>query len=119
MATTDTKILWLSAEYLTGSQLRVLQEMYGDIVITKRQVNDCKEVSEIEKDFDVLALELSNITLKDFLANFKNNQKPVIMTKSNKVKIGVKVDQKTGKEEDIYITRHSEWELLKRSTLEV
>ncbi len=111
-----TKILWFSKQCMDGAQITDLQKIYGDeLTITqcKKQIKDWREVVELGKDADVLAVVLPPKILKD-LTNPLNNTKPVIQSRSNRVKIGVIVNSVTGEEEAEYIVEHAGWEQVKK-----
>lgn len=107
-----TKILWLSRHILTEKQEIDLIRIYGEIeIITFDQsVTGWKDVVKAGKDCDVLAVVLPPAILAD-LTNPRNNQKPVIRAKANRVPTGnMVVNPATGKEETEYRFEHAGWE---------
>ena len=107
-----TKILWLSRHLLTKAQLTDLKRIYGEIEVKtfNQSVSGWKDVVEAGADCDVLAVVLPPAILAD-LTNPRNNQKPVIRAKANRVPTGKKItNPATGKEETEYRFEHAGWE---------
>lgn len=110
MATTI--IFWLSRHALTEEQLNDLNRIYGDVEVKPydKTVSSWKDVVEAGKDCDVLAVVLPPAILAD-LTNPRNNKKPVIRAKANRVPTGrTVVNPATGKEETEYCFQHAGWE---------
>lgn len=107
-----TKILWLSRHKMTEAQVTDLNRIYGEIEVKtfEKKVSDWEDVLEAGADCDVLAVVLPPAILAD-LTNPRNNQKPVIRAKANRVPTGNKVTNPvTGKEETEYRFEHAGWE---------
>lgn len=107
-----TKILWLSRHLLTKAQFADLKRIYGEIEVKtfNQSVSGWKDVVEAGADCDVLAVVLPPAILAD-LTNPRNNQKPVIRAKANRVPTGKKItNPATGKEETEYRFEHAGWE---------
>lgn len=107
-----TKILWLSRHLLTKAQLTDLKRIYGEIEVKtfNQSVSGWKDVVEAGADCDVLAVVLPPAILAD-LTNPRNNQKPVIRAKANRVPTGKTItNPATGKEETEYRFEHAGWE---------
>lgn len=66
-----TKILWLSRHQLTAEQLADLKRIYGEISIKSfdQTVSSWKDVVEVGKDCDVLALDSSVFLILDLIEN--------------------------------------------------
>lgn len=106
------KILWFSRHDMTEEQLADLRRIYGDFEIKKADgsISSWKEIAEIGSDCDILAVVLPPAILAD-LVNPRNNQKPVIRAKANRVPTGnTIVNPATGKEETEYRFEHAGWE---------
>ena len=106
-----TKILWLSRHSLTADQIADLTRIYGDVEVKPYDatVSSWKDVAQIGKDCDILAVVLPAI-LAD-LVNPRNNVKPVIRAKANRIATGnTVVNPATGKEEAEYRFEHAGWE---------
>lgn len=107
-----TKILWLSRHTMTEAQVADLNRIYGEIEVKTfdQSVNGWKDVVEAGADCDVLAVVLPPAILAD-LTNPRNNTKPVIRAKANRVPTGnTIVNPATGKEETEYRFEHAGWE---------
>ena len=107
-----TKILWLSRHTMTAEQLSDLKRIYGDVEekTFDQSVNGWRDVVTAGEDCDVLAVVLPPAILAD-LTNPRNNQKPVIRAKANRVPTGnTIVNPATGKEETEYRFEHAGWE---------
>ena len=107
-----TKILWLSRHTMTEAQVADLNRIYGEIEVKTfdQSVSGWKDVLEAGKDCDVLAVVLPPAILAD-LTNPRNNQKPVIRAKANRVATGnTIINPDTGKEEIEYRFEHAGWE---------
>ena len=107
-----TKILWLSRHRLTPEQVKGLYQIYGEneVKTFNQSVSGWKDVVEAGADCDVLAVVLPPAILAD-LTNPRNNQKPVIRAKSNRVPTGKTItNPATGKEETEYRFEHAGWE---------
>ena len=116
-----TKILWLSRHNMTGEQYVDLQRIYGNIEIKQvsKTVNGWQDVVDLGYDCDVLAVVLPISILAD-LTNPRNNRKPVIRAKSNRVPTGKSVlNPATGKEEEEYLFEHVGWEQIESVVLSV
>lgn len=75
----------------------------------KQSVSSWKDVVEAGTDCDVLAIVLPPAILAD-LTNPRNNSKPVIRAKANRVPTGnTIVNPATGKEETEYRFEHARW----------
>ena len=99
-----TRILWLSRHSMTETQVADLQRIYGEIEVKTfdQSVSGWKDVAEAGADCDILAVVLPPAILAD-LTNPRNNQKPVIRAKANRVPTGKTiVNPATGKEETEY-----------------
>lgn len=106
------KILWLSRHNMTSSQLADLKRIYGDIEIKSfdQTVSNWKDVVAVGEDCDILAVVLPPNILMDLL-NPRNNSKPVIRAKANRVPTGrMVVNPATGVEETEYRFEHEAWE---------
>lgn len=107
-----TKILWLSRHTMTEAQIADLNRIYGEIEVKTfdQSVSGWKDVVEAGADCDVLAVVLPPAILAD-LTNPRNNIKPVIRAKANRVPTGnTIVNPATGKEETEYRFEHAGWE---------
>ncbi len=107
-----TRILWLSRHTMTVEQLTDLQRIYGEVEIVTfdQSVASWKDVVAAGEDCDVLAVVLPPAILAD-LTNPRNNAKPVIRAKANRVPTGQTVlNPATGKEETEYKFEHAGWE---------
>lgn len=107
-----TKILWLSRHTMTQAQEDDLHRIYGDVEVKTfdQTVSGWKDVVEAGADCDVLAVVLPPAILAD-LTNPRNNQKPIIRAKANRVATGRTVtNPATGKEEAEYRFEHAGWE---------
>lgn len=108
-----TKVLWLSRHTLTASQITGLKRIYGNDVLIKhfdKTVNSWKDVIKAGEDCDVLAVVLPPAIIAD-LTNPRNNIKPVIRARANRVATGnVIVNPATGKTESEYRFEHVAWE---------
>lgn len=106
------KILWLSRHNMTEEQVADLNRIYGEIEVKTfdQSVSGWKDVVEAGADCDVLAVVLPPAILAD-LTNPRNNQKPVIRAKANRVPTGKTIiNPATGKEETEYRFEHAGWE---------
>lgn len=116
-----TKILWLSRHNMTRDQYVDLKRIYGNIEIKQvsKTVNGWQDVVDLGYDCDVLAVVLPISILAD-LTNPRNNRKPVIRAKSNRVPTGKSVlNPATGKEEEEYLFEHVGWEQIESVVLSV
>lgn len=107
-----TKILWLSRHTMTEAQIADLNRIYGEIEVKTfdQSVSGWKDVVEAGADCDVMAVVLPPAILAD-LTNPRNNTKPVIRAKANRVPTGnTIVNPATGKEETEYRFEHAGWE---------
>ncbi len=107
-----TKVLWLSRHEMTKSQMEDLERIYGRVELKKfdQSVKSWKDVVEAGSDCDILAVVLPPAILAE-LTNPRNNQKPVIRAKANRVKTGRSlINPATGKEETEYAFEHAGWE---------
>lgn len=107
-----TKVLWLSRHTMTEAQIADLNRIYGEIEVKTfdQSVSGWKDVVEAGADCDVLAVVLPPAILAD-LTNPRNNTKPVIRAKANRVPTGnTIVNPATGKEETEYRFEHAGWE---------
>ena len=107
-----TKVLWLSRHEMTKSQMEDLERIYGRVELKKfdQSVKSWKDVVEAGSDCDILAVVLPPAILGD-LTNPRNNKKPVIRAKANRIDTGKKVfNPATGKEETEYVFQHVGWE---------
>lgn len=108
-----TSILWLSRHELTKEQKDDLYRIYGEDIEVKtfnHSVSGWKEVVEAGKDCDIFAVVLPPAILAD-LTNPRNNKKPVIRAKANRVPTGnTIINTATGKEETEYRFQHAGWE---------
>ena len=107
-----TKVLWLSRHTMTTEQVEDLKRIYGDITVKHcdMTVKSWKDVTEAGADCDVLAVVLPPAILAD-LTNPRNNTKPVIRAKANRVPTGrTIVNPATGKQETEYSFQHAGWE---------
>lgn len=107
-----TKLLWLSRHNMTETQLSDLKRIYGEVEVKQydQSVNDWKDVVKEGADCDVLAVVLPPAILAD-LTNPRNNTKPVIRAKANRVATGNTItNPATGKEEAEYRFEHAGWE---------
>lgn len=107
-----TKILWFSRHTMTDAQRSDLERIYGsiEVKVCDQTVASWKEVAEAGANCDVLAVVLPPSILAD-LVNPRNNAKPVIRAKSNRVLTGLTApNPATGKEEAQYKFEHLGWE---------
>lgn len=107
-----TKILWLSRHNMTLAQRADLHRIYGAFSIKRfdQTVSSWKDVVDAGADCDVLAVVLPPAILAD-LTNPRNNSKPVIRAKANRVPTGKTiVNPATGKPETEYCFEHVGWE---------
>ena len=107
-----SKILWLSRHTLTQDQLNDLNRIYGMVEVKTfdQTVTSWKEVAEAGYDCDILAVVLPPAILAD-LTNPRNNTKPVIRAKANRVPTGnTTFNPATGKNEAEYRFEHAGWE---------
>lgn len=106
------KVLWFSRHGMTEEQLADLRRIYGDVDVKQANgtASSWRDVAEAGADCDVLAVVLPPNLLAD-LVNPRNNQKPVIRAKANRVPTGnTVVNAATGKEETEYRFQHAGWE---------
>ena len=104
------KILWLSRHQMTKAQVADLNRIYGEIEVKTfdQSVSGWKDVAEAGADCDILAVVLPPAILADLI---RNNTKPVIRAKANRVPTGnTVVNPATGKEETEYRFEHAGWE---------
>jgi len=97
---------------MTEEQLADLKRIYGEIEVKSfdKSVSGWKDVCEAGKDCDVLAVVLPPAILAD-LTNPRNNLKPVIRARANRVPTGnTVINPATGKEEAEYKFEHAGWE---------
>lgn len=110
-------ILWLSRHCMTSEQLNDLKRIYGDDINVKQygeSVKDWREVCEIGSDCEIFAVVLPPSILGD-LTNQRNNEKPVIRAKANRIPTGKKVvNPATGNEESEFMFVHEYWELVEK-----
>lgn len=107
-----TKVLWLSRHEMTKAQIEDLERIYGRVEIKRfdKSVRDWRDVVAAGQDCDILAVVLPPAILGD-LTNPRNNTKPVIRSKANRIDTGKKVfNPATGKEETEYAFEHAGWE---------
>lgn len=108
-----TKVLWLSRHTMSAEQVADLKRIYGsdvDVKSTDMTVSSWRDVVEAGADCDILAVVLPPAILAD-LTNPRNNSKPVIRAKANRVATGkTVVNPATGKEEAEYCFQHAGWE---------
>ena len=107
-----TKVLWLSRHSMTEEHMDDLNRIYGEVEVKKfdQSVNGWKDVVEAGADCDVLAVVLPPAILAD-LTNPRNNKKPVIRAKANRVPTGKMItNPATGKKETEYRFEHAGWE---------
>lgn len=106
------KILWLSRHALTKEQIADLERIYGEIQVTTfdQTVSNWRDVVAAGADCDILAVVLPPSILAE-LTNPRNNTKPVIRAKANRVPTGNSIiNPATGKEETEYRFEHAGWE---------
>ena len=106
------KVLWLSRHTMTEEQMADLTRIYGEIKVKTfdKTVSGWKDVVEAGADCDILAVVLPPAILAD-LTNPRNNAKPVIRAKANRVPTGkIIINPATGKEEAEYRFEHAGWE---------
>ena len=106
------KVLWLSRHNMTPEQIADLTRIYGEIEVKTfdKAVSGWKDVVEAGADCDILAVVLPPAILAD-LTNPRNNAKPVIRAKANRVPTGKTIiNPATGKEEAEYRFEHAGWE---------
>ncbi len=106
------RILWLSRHTMTEAQATDLNRIYGEVEVKifNQPVNGWKDVVEAGADCDILAVVLPPAILAD-LTNPRNNTKPVIRAKANRIPTGNTVlNPATGKEETEYCFQHVGWE---------
>ena len=106
------KILWLSRHSMTPDQFADLIRIYGDVEVKTydKTVSSWRDVVEAGADCDVLAVVLPPAILAD-LTNPRNNKKPVIRAKANRVPTGnTIINPATSKEETEYRFEHAGWE---------
>lgn len=108
-----TKVLWLSRHTMSAEQVADLKRICGNDVEVKSAdmtVNSWRDVVEAGADCDILAVVLPPAILAN-LTNPRNNSKPVIRAKANRVATGkTVVNPATGKEEAEYCFQHAGWE---------
>lgn len=106
------KILWLSRHTMTEMQIEDLRRIYGEVEIKTfdQTVSGWKDVVKAGEDCDILAVVLPPAIIAD-LTNPRNNTKPVIRARANRVATGNTVyNPATGKEEAEYRFEHAGWE---------
>lgn len=108
-----TKVLWLSRHIMSAEQVADLKRIYGNNIEVKsadKTVSSWRDVVDAGADCDILAVVLPPAILAD-LTNPRNNSKPVIRAKANRVATGKTiVNPATGKEEAEYCFQHAGWE---------
>lgn len=108
-----TKVLWLSRHIMSAEQVADLKRIYGNDIVVKSAdmtVSSWRDVVDAGADCDILAVVLPPAILAD-LTNPRNNSKPVIRAKANRVATGKTiVNPATGKEEAEYCFQHAGWE---------
>lgn len=108
-----TKVLWLSRHIMSAEQVADLKRIYGNDIVVKSvdmTVSSWRDVVDAGADCDILAVVLPPAILAD-LTNPRNNSKPVIRAKANRVATGKTiVNPATGKEEAEYSFQHAGWE---------
>ena len=114
------KILWLSRHTMSTEQVADLKRIYGNDIKVKSAdmtVSSWRDVVEAGADCDILAVVLPPAILAD-LTNPRNNSKPVIRAKANRVATGKTiVNPATGKEEAEYCFQHAGWNKCSRLKL--
>ncbi len=106
------KILWVSRHELSASQMEDLKRIYGEIKVKKfdQTVKSWRDVVEAGSDCEVFAVVLPPALLAD-LVNPRNNSKPVIRSRMQRVQTGKTiVNPATGKEEQEVMFLHEAWE---------
>ena len=105
-----TKVLWLSRHIMSAEQVADLKRIYGKAIVENRAdmtVSSWRDVVDAGADCDILAAGLPPAILAD-LTNPRNNSKPVIRAKANRVATGKTiVNPATGKEEAEYCFQHA------------
>lgn len=108
-----TKVLWLSRHIMSAEQVADLKRIYGNDIVVKSAdmtVSSWRDVVDAGADCDILAVVLPPAILAD-LTNPRNNSKPVIRAKANRVATGKTIiNPATGKEEAEYSFQHAGWE---------
>ena len=106
------KILWVSRHELSASQMEDLKRIYGEIEVKKfdQTVKSWRDVVEVGSDCEVFAVVLPPALLAD-LVNPRNNSKPVIRSRMQRIATGnTVVNPATGKEEQEMLFQHEAWE---------
>lgn len=115
-----TKILWLSRHAMTDEQEAALRNKFPngiEIIPHRDQVKNWKEVADLGKDCDVLAVVLPPTILGE-LVNPRNNSKPVIRAVSSQCAVGTVVNPATGEEEIQYAFQFQGWQRVLRISIE-
>ena len=110
---TINSVLWFSRHNMTDDQLADLKRIFGEHITVHHVTANAasfKDVLEVGKDDDVLAVVLPPALLAD-ITNPRNNTKPVIRAIANRVATGKQVvNPATGKLEDEFKFVHAGWE---------
>ena len=110
---TVKKILWFSRHQMTDDQLADLRRIFGQIEVKQESctASSAKEVAQLGKDCDILAVVLPPSLLADLLNPRLSEGKPVIRAIANRVPTGNTVkNPATGKEEQEFRFEHAGWE---------
>lgn len=97
---------------MTEAQKSDLTRIYGEVEIKHfdQTVSSWMDVVEVGEDCDILAVVLPPAIIAD-LTNPRNNTKPVIRAKANRVPTGnTVINPANGKEETEYRFEHAGWE---------
>ena len=116
-----TKVLWLSRHIMTEAQLADLKRIYSEVEVKTcdQTVNGWRDVVEAGEDCEVLAVVLPPAILAD-LTNPRNNSKPVIRARANRIPTGKNIiNPATGKEEQEFKFEHAGWEQIEEIVVKV